>query len=62
MAGAAVDLTLVDADGEELDLGTPIDATPEESDDACYFASADISATARANVRCSPRRSRRPGW
>ena len=49
VAGAAVDLTLVDADGAELDLGTPIDATPEESDDACYFASPDISATARAN-------------
>lgn len=49
VAGAAVDLTLVDADGEELDLGTPIDATPEESGDACYFASPAISATARAH-------------
>ena len=34
MAGAAVDLTLVDACGDELDLGTPIDATPEQSDGA----------------------------
>ena len=49
VAGAAVDLTLVDADGTELDLGTPIDATPEESDDACYFASPAISSTARAH-------------
>lgn len=49
VAGAAVDLTLVDADGAELDLGTPIDATPEASADACYFASPDISAAARAN-------------
>jgi D-alanyl-D-alanine dipeptidase len=49
VAGAAVDLTLVDADGTELDLGTPIDATPEESAGACYFASSDISAAARAN-------------
>lgn len=49
VAGAAVDLTLVDATGVELDLGTPIDATPEESADACYFASPDISATARTN-------------
>ncbi len=49
VAGAAVDLTLVDANGDELDLGTPIDATPEESADACYFASPDISATARAH-------------
>lgn len=49
VAGAAVDLTLVDADGAEFDLGTPIDATPEASADACYFASPDISAAARAN-------------
>ncbi len=49
VAGAAVDLTLVDAGGDELDLGTPIDATPEQSAGACYFASSDISATARAN-------------
>ena len=44
VAGAAVDLTLVDACGEELDLGTPIDATPEQSDGRCYFAAADIGA------------------
>ena len=31
VAGAAVDLTLVDACGDPLDLGTPIDATPEQS-------------------------------
>jgi len=49
VAAAAVDLTLVDADGTELDLGTPIDATPEESDGACYFAAASISSAARAN-------------
>ncbi|PWN00899.1 dipeptidase [Nocardioides silvaticus] len=49
VAGAAVDLTLVDADGVELDLGTPIDATPEESDDACYFAATGIPAAARAH-------------
>ena len=49
VAGAAVDLTLVDACGHELDLGTPIDATPEQSDGRCYFAAADISRDARAN-------------
>lgn len=37
VAAAAVDLTLVDADGFELDLGTAIDATPEESAGACYL-------------------------
>ena len=49
VAGAAVDLTLIDACGQELDLGTPIDATPEQSGGRCYFAAADISRDARAN-------------
>ena len=49
VAGAAVDLTLVDACGDELDLGTPIDATPEESDGRCYFAADGIGADARAH-------------
>ncbi|MBZ5740405.1 M15 family metallopeptidase [Nocardioides mangrovi] len=49
VAGAAVDLTLVDACGEELDLGTAIDATPEESDGRCWFAAAGIGADARAH-------------
>ncbi|MCW2843422.1 MAG: dipeptidase [Nocardioides sp.] len=49
VAGAAVDLTLVDVCGDELDLGTPIDATPEQSDGACYFAADGIGADARAH-------------
>ena len=49
VAGAAVDLTLVDACGDELDLGTPIDATPERSDGRCYFAADGIGADARAH-------------
>jgi zinc D-Ala-D-Ala dipeptidase len=49
VAGAAVDLTLVDVCGEELDLGTPIDATPEESDGRCWTAAAGIGADARAH-------------
>ncbi|WP_370290609.1 M15 family metallopeptidase [Nocardioides sp.] len=49
VAGAAVDLTLVDADGRQLDLGTVIDASPEDSDRACYTAAANISAEARRN-------------
>ncbi|MEU3528385.1 M15 family metallopeptidase [Streptomyces sp. NPDC038707] len=48
-AGAAVDLTLVDADGHELDLGTPMNATPEESAGACYTDAAGISAQARTH-------------
>lgn len=49
VAGAAVDLTLIDACGEELDLGTAIDATPEESDGRCWFAADGIGADARAH-------------
>lgn len=46
VSGAAVDLTLVGPEGP-LDLGTPIDATPEESDGACFFDSPRVSASAR---------------
>ena len=49
VAGAAVDLTLVDACGDPLDLGTPIDATPEQSDGRCFSAASGISADARAH-------------
>ncbi|MQY12637.1 D-alanyl-D-alanine dipeptidase [Streptomyces sp. RB5] len=48
-AGAAVDLTLADGDGRELDLGTRMNANPEESAGACYTAAANISAEAAAN-------------
>lgn len=36
--GGAVDLTLCDADGHELDLGSELDATPEQSSGACFTA------------------------
>lgn len=48
-AGAAVDLTLVDPTGRELDLGTPMNASPEESAGACYTAAENITPRARAN-------------
>ncbi|GAA5053806.1 D-alanyl-D-alanine dipeptidase [Thermocatellispora tengchongensis] len=51
-AGAAVDLTLCAYDGSghtELDMGTRVNANPEESDGACYTGAANISAEARAN-------------
>ncbi|MEV0522337.1 M15 family metallopeptidase [Streptomyces sp. NPDC050439] len=51
VAGAAVDLTLRTASGTELDLGTPVNASPEESDGACYMDSALISPAARRNRR-----------
>jgi D-alanyl-D-alanine dipeptidase len=49
VAGAAVDLTLVDADGRELWMGSALDATPEQSDGACYTDAAGLDATARTN-------------
>jgi zinc D-Ala-D-Ala dipeptidase len=49
VAGAAADLTLVDCSGRELDLGTPVDATPEQSEGACYFDAPRVSRQARAN-------------
>ena len=48
VAGAAVDLTLIGARGP-LDLGTPIDATPEQSNGACFFDATNISREARTN-------------
>lgn len=47
VAGAAVDVTLVDRHGGPVDLGTPVDATWEESDGACRFE-APIGPRARA--------------
>ncbi|MEY9994168.1 D-alanyl-D-alanine dipeptidase [Streptomyces sp. V4I8] len=50
-AGAAVDLTLISADGHELDMGTRLNANPEDSDGACYTAAGNIASEARANRR-----------
>jgi D-alanyl-D-alanine dipeptidase len=48
-AGAAVDLTLAGTDGRELDLGSPMNAGPEESGGACYTEAAGITDEARAH-------------
>jgi zinc D-Ala-D-Ala dipeptidase len=45
--GGAVDLTLCTRSGVELDLGTPVNASPEASHGACYTASPNIPAQAR---------------
>ncbi|CAN7263094.1 M15 family metallopeptidase [Terrabacter sp. LjRoot27] len=47
VSGAAVDLTLCDDDGRRLDLGCPVDATPEQSGGACYFDAPGIGDEAR---------------
>jgi zinc D-Ala-D-Ala dipeptidase len=48
VSGAAIDLTLCNEDGHELDMGTAVNATPEDSDGRCYFG-AKVSAQAREN-------------
>ncbi|MFF8477162.1 MULTISPECIES: M15 family metallopeptidase [unclassified Streptomyces] len=48
-AGAAVDLTLADHDGNEVDMGTRMNASPEESDGACYTHAAAVGPSARAH-------------
>ncbi|GGU48078.1 M15 family metallopeptidase [Streptomyces lavendofoliae] len=49
VSGGAVDLTLCTEDGEELPLGTEVNATPEESEGGCRTAAVNIGAEARAN-------------
>lgn len=47
--GGAVDLTLVGADGKELDMGTLVNADPEESHNACFTAAENVSETGKTN-------------
>ena len=44
--GAAVDLTLTE-NGLEVDMGTPVNQSPEDSAGACYMAAENISPGAR---------------
>lgn len=44
-AGAAIDLTLCTHGGSELDMGTRVNASPEDSDGACY-TTADVEPSA----------------
>ncbi|WP_394426504.1 M15 family metallopeptidase [Streptomyces sp. SGAir0957] len=48
-AGAAVDVTLVDHRGRELDMGVRVNASPEESAGACYTDAVGLSDRARTN-------------
>ena len=48
-AGAAIDLTLCDAEGRELDMGTILDATPEQSDGLCYTDAPGLPKQAAEN-------------
>jgi D-alanyl-D-alanine dipeptidase len=48
-AGAAIDLTLCDGEGRELDLGTAVNANPEQSAGACYTRHPSVTGQARRN-------------
>ncbi|TFV63931.1 dipeptidase [Geodermatophilus sp. DF01-2] len=45
--GGAIDVTLSTTAGEELDLGTRVNASPEESHGACYTDASWVPAAAR---------------
>ncbi|HEX6341643.1 M15 family metallopeptidase [Umezawaea sp.] len=61
VSGAAVDLTLCTESGEELPMGTEVNASPEESANACYTDAPDIPPTARDNRRLLVRALRTAG-
>ena len=48
-AGAAVDLTLIDGDGNELDMGTEFDAMPADVEEKTFTDSSRISQLQRLN-------------
>ncbi|MEN3812285.1 M15 family metallopeptidase, partial [Chromobacterium piscinae] len=60
--GAALDVTLIDAAGAELDMGCPFNADSEESGGACYTDSPGISEPARANRRILSQAMRDAGF
>lgn len=47
--GGAIDLTLCDADGDELDMGTALNATPAASGNRCFTRHPAVTGAARAN-------------
>ncbi len=47
--GGAVDLTPAEKSGKELDMGTRLNADPEESNNACFTLAANISDEAKNN-------------
>lgn len=51
VSGAAIDLTLGDDEGNELDLGTAVNKSPEDSAGGCYSGAVNISTAARQHRR-----------
>lgn len=47
--GGAIDLTLADTEGREVDMGCRVNASPEESEGLCYLHASGLPGEARAN-------------
>jgi D-alanyl-D-alanine dipeptidase len=47
--GGAVDLTIINEEGKEIDMGTRVNADPEESQNACFTLAENISEQAKKN-------------
>lgn len=47
--GAAIDITLANVQGEKLDMGTPMNETPDQNHNASFTHAPNISAEAKAN-------------
>lgn len=47
--GGAIDLTLCDESGREVDMGTALNTDPEKSSNACFTGAENISSEAKAN-------------
>lgn len=47
--GAAIDITLVNSQGEKLDMGTAMNETPDQNQNASYTYAPNSSAAAKAN-------------
>jgi zinc D-Ala-D-Ala dipeptidase len=47
--GGAVDITLCDSTGQELDMGSPVNSGPEQSRGRCFTAATDLDRTQRRN-------------
>lgn len=52
VTGGAVDVTLADVQGRELDMGTAYDASPEASENRCFTGAQDISPAALGLRQC----------
>ncbi|MBO0874952.1 MAG: M15 family metallopeptidase [Pseudonocardia sp.] len=47
--GGAVDITLCDSAGQELDMGSPVNSDPEQSRGRCFTAANDLGPAQRRN-------------